>query len=82
MAGDGHVYAEIWGQPDGTEVEMYSEPSYMDADGSEWVTHQEITRDGEVVFDGVLHKDAYEPLKDQRGNTIPPYDVPVAVVNP
>lgn len=82
VAGDGHVYAEIWGRPNGTEVEMYSEPSYMDANGSEWVTHQKITHGDEVVFDGVLHKDVYEPLKDQRGNTIPPAEVPVAAVNP
>ena len=82
VAGDGHVYAEIWGRPNGTEVEMYSEPTYMDANGSEWVTHQKITRGEEVVFDGVLHKDSYEPLKDQHGNTIPPAEVPVASVNP
>ena len=81
-AGDGHVYAEIWGRPDGTEVEMYSEPSYMDANGSERVTHQKIPRGKEVLFDGVLHKDAHEPLKDQHGNTIPPVEVPVAAVNP
>ena len=82
VAGDGHVYAEIWGRPNGTEVEMYSEPTYMDANGSEWVTHQKITRGDEVIFDGVLHKDTYEPLKDQHGNTIPPAEVPVAAVNP
>lgn len=80
MAGGGHVYAEIWGRPHGTEVEMYSEPSYMDAEGPEWVTHQRITRNGEVAFDGVLHRDTYEPLVD--GKTIPPSDVPVAPVNP
>lgn len=82
VAGDGHVYAEIWGRPNSTEVEMYSEPTYMDANGSEWVTHQKITYGNEVVFDGMLHKDTYEPLKDQRGNTIPPAEVPVTAVNP
>ena len=83
VAGDGHVYAEIWGRPDGTEVEMYSEASYIDAKGSEWVTHQRIIRNGGVVFDGVLHRDTYEPLVDGKdGEPIPPSDVPVAPVNP
>ena len=35
VADDGYVYAEIWGRPDGTGVEMYSEPAYVGADGSE-----------------------------------------------
>ncbi|QIN82442.1 hypothetical protein GBA63_07110 [Rubrobacter tropicus] len=82
VAGDGHVYAEIWGKPDGTEVEMHSEPVYMDGTGSEWVTYQTVERDGEVVFDGELHRDAYEPLVDGRGEAIPPTDVPVAPVDP
>ncbi len=82
VAGDGHVYAEIWGRPNGTEVSMRSKPSYLGADGSEWVTYQTVEKDGEVVFDGLLHRDAYEPLVDEDGNTIPPPDVPVAPVNP
>ena len=83
VADDGYVYAEIWGRPDGTEVEMYSEPTYMGADGSEWVTRQKITRGGEVTYDGVLHKDTYELLVEgKNGKPIPPSDVPVAPVNP
>ena len=82
VADDGYIYAEIWGRPNGTEVEMYSEPAYMGRDGSEWVTYQTIEKNGEVVFDGVLHKDTYDPLKDYDGNTIPPSDVPVAPVDP
>ena len=82
VAEDGYVYAEIWGRPDDTEVRMRSKPSYMSAGGSEWVTRQKITRGGEVVFDGVLHRDAYAPLKDQHGNEILPAEVPVAPVNP
>lgn len=79
---DGHVYAEIWGRPSGTEVQMHSEPTYMGAGGSDWVTYQTVERNGEVVFDGVLHEDSYEPLEDYEGNTIPPSDVPVAPVDP
>ena len=78
VAGDGHVYAGIWGRPDGTEVTMRSEPTYMGGDGSEWVTYQTVERNGEVVFDGELHRDAYEPLVDGHGEPIPPPDVPVA----
>ncbi len=80
VAGDGYVYAEIWGRPAGTEVSMHSKPSYMGANGSEWVTYQTVEKDGEVVFDGVLHKDVYEPLVDSHGNAIAPSDVPVAPV--
>lgn len=82
VADDGYVYAEVWGQPDGTDVEMYSEPSYVGNGGSEWVTYQTVEKDGEVVFDGVLHRDTYEPLKDKRGDEISPSDVPVAAVVP
>ncbi len=82
VANDGHVYAEIWGRPDGTEVRMHSKPSYMGADGSEWVTYQTVEKDGEIVFDGVLHRDAYDPLVDSHGNTMPPSEVPVAPVAP
>jgi vancomycin resistance protein YoaR len=82
VAEDGHVYAEVWGRPDNTEVEMRSKPVYMGDNGSEWVTRQKITRGGEVVFDGVLHRDAYDPLVDGRGEPIPPPEVPVAPVTP
>jgi hypothetical protein len=37
--------------------------------------------DGKVVFDGVLHKDTYEPLIDEKGK-IPPPIVNVAPVRP
>ena len=39
-------------------------------------------RDGEVLFDRVLHEDSYEPLVDEHGKKIPPSDVPVAPVAP
>jgi hypothetical protein len=76
----GYVYAEGWGAPDGTEVEMSSKPTYTGADGSEWVTHQTVRKDGGVGLDGVLHKDSYEPLVDQHGRPIPPPHVLVAPV--
>jgi vancomycin resistance protein YoaR len=82
VAEDGYVYAEIWGRPNGTEVEMSSKPTYLGEDGSEWVTSQTVKKDGEVIFDGVLHRDTYEPLVDQHGKEIPPPEVPVAPVDP
>jgi vancomycin resistance protein YoaR len=66
VADAGYVYAKIWGRQSGTEVEMYSEPAYVGTDGSEWVTHQKITRGGEVVYDGVLHRDTHDPWSTAR----------------
>ncbi len=82
VAEDGYVHAEIWGRPNGVEVEMSSEPTDMGESGSEWVTYQKVEKDGEVLFDGVLHEDSYEPLVDEKGKKIPPSDVPVAPVDP
>lgn len=82
VAGDGHVYAEVWGRPNGTDVTMRSRPVYMDGNGSEWVTRQTVEKDGKVVYDGQLHRDTYEPLTDIHGTAIAPADVPVAPVNP
>lgn len=82
VAEDGYVYSEIWGRPDGTEVEMRSKPTYMRENGSGWITYQTIEKDGEVVFDGVLHTNTYDPLVDEHGEEIPPSEVPVAPVDP
>jgi hypothetical protein len=79
---DGYVYAEVWGQPNGTEVKTWSEPVHVGEDYSKWVTYQTFKRDGKVLYDGVLHKDTYQPLIDEKGRKIPPSDVPVAPVNP
>jgi vancomycin resistance protein YoaR len=73
VADDGYIYAEIWGKPTGKTVEMDSEPLYLGADYSEWETYQKVTdEDGKVIFDGVLHKDTYMPLIDEKGKTIAP----------
>jgi hypothetical protein len=39
-----------------------------------------VTKDGEVTYDGLLHKDTYNPLIDEKGKTIPPPEVPVPAV--
>ena len=82
VADDGYVYAEIWGQPNGTEVRTWSEPAYRNADSAEWVTYQTYRKDGEVLYDGVLHRDTYGALKDEHGKPIPADSVPIAPVNP
>ena len=73
VADDGYIYAEIYGQPTGKKVEMDSEPEYLGADYSKWVTYQKITdENGKVTFDDVIHKDTYKPLIDEHGKVIPP----------
>ncbi len=80
VADDGYIYAEVYGKPSNTKVEMNSKPTYMGADYSKWNTYQKITKDGEVTYDGLLHKDVYNPLIDEKGKTIPPPEVPVPAV--
>ena len=82
VAENGYVYAEVWGQPDGTKVRTWSEPVYRNADSAEWVTYQTVKKDGEVLYDGVLHRDTYGALKDEKGRPIPADSVPVAPINP
>ena len=84
VAADGYIYAEIWGQPTGEEVEMTSEPEYVGPDYSKWTTYKKVTENGEVVFDDVFHKDVYRPLVDEKGKTIRPdsEEVTIAPVDP
>jgi vancomycin resistance protein YoaR len=84
VADDGYIYAEIWGQPTGEEVEMTSEPEYVGPDYSKWTTYKKVTENGEVVFDDVFHKDVYRPLVDEKGKTIRPdsEEVTIAPVDP
>ena len=82
VAEDGYVYAEIWGQPTGREVEMGSKPAYRNPNEAQWVTRQKVTENGETVFDGVLHTDTYGALTDEKGQPILADEVPIAPVNP
>jgi vancomycin resistance protein YoaR len=84
VADDGFIYAEIWGQPTGEEVEMSSEPEYVGPDYSKWITYKKVTENGKVVFDDVFHKDTYKPLVDEKGKVIRPdsEEVTIAPVNP
>jgi vancomycin resistance protein YoaR len=84
VADDGYIYAEIWGQPTGREVEMDSEPTYRGADYSKWETYKKVKEDGKVTFDGLFHKDTYQPYVDEHGKVFPPNseEVTVASINP
>ena len=72
VADDGYIYAEIWGRPTGKEVELDSEPEYLGADYSKWITYKKVKENGKVVEDDVLHTDTYQPLIDEKGKTIAP----------
>ncbi|HEX2107654.1 MAG TPA: VanW family protein [Rubrobacteraceae bacterium] len=83
VAEDGYIYAEIWGRPTGKEVELNSEPEYLGADYSKWITYKKVKENGKVVEDDVLRTDTYQPLIDEKGKTIAPNseEVNIAPVN-
>ncbi|CAA9434508.1 MAG: Vancomycin B-type resistance protein VanW [uncultured Rubrobacteraceae bacterium] len=84
VADDGYIYAEIWGKPTGKKVEMDSEPEYRTPEEAKWITYQKVTENGEVIFDGELHKDSYKPLTDEKGKVIAAdaEELEIAPVNP
>jgi vancomycin resistance protein YoaR len=68
---DGYVYAEIWGRPTGTEVDLDSERVSASGGSIRWVTYKTVERNGETVAREQLHTDTYEPLDDEEGNPVP-----------
>ncbi len=80
VADDGYLYAEVWGRPTGKEVEMNSRRISAGKRQTSWITHQTIKKGGEILFDGVLHRDTYEPLISEEGEPIP--NAAPAPVNP
>ncbi len=79
---DGYIYADIYGRPNGTEVQMRSRPVYKGADYSKWITYQKVKKDGQVLYNGELHTDVYNPLIDDKGKVIKPSEVHVPPVRP
>lgn len=68
MSTDDNVYAQIYGQPTGKRVAMgsYRSDAGTNTKGkrfTEWVTYKAVTRNGRVLFDGLLHTDTYHELK-------------------
>ena len=82
VSDDGYVYANIYGQPTGTQVEMNSEPTYRGTDASEWVTYKTVRENGKVTYDGPVFTTGYQPLVDEHGRTIPPTELTPAPVIP
>ena len=57
---DGFLVAEVWGVPTGKKVTMRSEEDFRDLDvGIKWSTYKKVEKDGEVLYDGLLHEDLY-----------------------
>ncbi len=77
---DGYLYAEIYGRPTGRDVTMSSKRVSASPDSTSWVTRQTFEQGGEVLFDGVLHRDTYQPLVGENGEVIP--NAAPAPVNP
>lgn len=71
VADDGYVYAEVYGKPTGREVEMRSRKVSADGDSTSWITYQTMEQGEETLFDGVLHRDTYEPLMSEEGELLP-----------
>jgi vancomycin resistance protein YoaR len=79
VAKDNYIYAQVYGVPDNVDVTMSSEPVYMNADTSRWVTSYTRKEDGKVVYRDQWKTD-YQALVED-GKAIPPSDVPVARIN-
>jgi vancomycin resistance protein YoaR len=56
----GFLNAEILGQPTGKKVEMRTEKVFEDPmRGIKWATYKKVTKDGKVLFDGLIHDYVY-----------------------
>jgi vancomycin resistance protein YoaR len=70
----GFLRAEILGQPTGKKVEMRTEKIFESTTrGIKWATYKKVTKDGEVLFDGLIHDYVYSynpPVSDD----LPHYD--------
>ena len=70
----GYLRAEIQGQPTGKKVEMRTEKVFEStARGIKWATYKTVTKDGEVLFDGLIYDYvySYNPPTDEN---LPHYD--------
>ena len=76
---DNYIYAEVYGVPSDTKVNISSEPVYTEHDSSLWTTYYTKRENGEVV-DRANWNTPYTALFED-GKTVPTYDVPVAEEN-
>ncbi|MGF1472791.1 MAG: VanW family protein [Rubrobacteraceae bacterium] len=68
---DGHMYAEVWGQPTGRKAELRSERVKYNNSSSTWVTHKKVTENGEVVEDEEAYRYTYRSLGMNEHNDDP-----------
>ena len=80
VAGDGYIYANVYGVPDKVEVEMSSEEVWMTQDASEWTTYYSRTENGKVVYEDQWNTE-YSALIDDKGKKIPTPRVPIAEID-
>ncbi|HET6884822.1 MAG TPA: VanW family protein, partial [Rubrobacteraceae bacterium] len=72
--GQGFLRSEIQGQPTGKKVEMRTEKIFESTvRGIKWATYKKVTKDGEVLFNGLIHDYiySYNPPVDE---SMPHYD--------
>jgi vancomycin resistance protein YoaR len=77
----GILNAEIVGQPTGKKVEMRTEKIFERPQvGIKWATYKTVTKDGKVIFDGLIHDYiyAYNPPVPDEG---PHYDTSIPRVS-
>lgn len=81
---NGYVYAEIYGQPTGKSVDMYSEKVGSGEDTETWTTYKTVTdaSSGEVLQSGPLHTDTYKAIEKEDGEKVKPSEVPAAPIDP
>ena len=81
---NGYVYAEIYGQPMGKSVDMYSEKVGGGEDTETWTTYKTVTdtSSGETLQSGPLHTDTYKAIEKEDGEKIKPSEVPAAAIDP
>lgn len=63
---DGHMYAEVWGQPTGRKADLRSERIDYDNSSSTWITYKEVVENGEVVEEGKVYEDTYRSVGDNE----------------
>ncbi len=68
---DGHMYAEVWGQPTGREVELRSEMVDHTNSSATWVTYKTVKENGEVVEEREAYTDTYRSLGQNEHNDNP-----------
>ena len=80
VSNDGYMYANVYGVPNNTRVEMSSEPVYQSRDAAEWTTYYTRYKNGEAVYEDSWNSD-YTALYDEEGKKIPTKQVPKAEVD-